>query len=66
MELLREMRDRDLKSDVITYSAAISAKEKCEEWTCALELFGDMWDPGLEPNEISYSAGTSACEKGEV
>ncbi|CAK0836960.1 unnamed protein product, partial [Prorocentrum cordatum] len=61
--LLSEMREARLESDVISYSAGISACEKGEQWQHALALLSEMRDAKLEPNAVSYNAGISACEK---
>ena len=64
LELLREMSDRGIEPNVISYSAAISACEKGSQWEKALDLLREMSDRGIEPDVISYSAAISACEKG--
>ena len=50
-------------SNVITYSAAISACEKATQAQKALELLEEMRQKGLEPDVITYNAAISACEK---
>ena len=49
--------------DVITYSAVISACEKCKNYKKALDLLQEMKDSGIDPNVITYNATISACEK---
>ena len=46
--LLAETRSVDLERDVITYNAAISACEKCEQWRLALGLLAEMRRINLE------------------
>lgn len=61
--LLDEMRHRGVEPDVITYSAAILACEKGEQWERALSLLDEMQHGGIEPNEFSFDAAISACER---
>jgi len=49
---------------VSSYSSAISACEKGQQWEQALNLLPEMRRSWLEPNVISYSSAISACEKG--
>jgi len=63
LETMREMRERGLEPNVITYSAAISACEKGAQWERALELLNEIRERGLEPNAITYSTAISACTK---
>eukprot|EP00959_Pyramimonas_sp_CCMP1952_P025647 538613-Pyramimonas_sp.AAC.1 len=37
-------------SALVSYSAGISACEKCEQWHWALVLLSDMWEAQLEPS----------------
>ena len=64
LRLLCEMFDRRLESDVVSYSASISASEKGSQWAQALALLREMSDRRLEPDVVSYTASTSAIEKG--
>jgi pentatricopeptide repeat domain-containing protein 1 len=48
----------------ITYSAAISAREKGSQWRLALNLLSLMPETRVVPDEITYSAAISACGKG--
>ena len=48
-----------------SYNAAISAREKGQQWQRALELLEAMRAAGVAPDVISYSAAISACEKGQ-
>ena len=64
LKLLGEMLCQTVVSDVITYSAAISACRKGQQPQQALHLFQDMQLRELVPDVITYSAAISACEKG--
>lgn len=65
IELLEEVRRSGSKPDVVTYSAAVSACEKCRRWDNALALLRSMrGGVGLIPNIVTYSAAMAACEKG--
>ena len=59
LQLLDEMPQRRLDPDVISFSAAISACEKSEQWEKALELLDEMQQRKLEPDVISFSAAIS-------
>ena len=58
------MSTAQLRTDVIIYSAAISACEKGGRWQQALTLFLDMPQANINPNVVSYNAAISACQKG--
>jgi len=58
------MKNRQLQGNIITYSAAISACGRGQEWQHALRLLAQLWDWHLEANVITYNAGITACEKG--
>ena len=60
------MREGELKLDVISFSAALSACEKGEVWRCALGLLAEMRERELKLDVISLSAALSACEKGGI
>ena len=70
MELLKRMeRAEDSKlpwprPDVVSYSAVISACEKCGRWTDAWDLLWRMQARHVQPNAISFSAVISSFEKG--
>ena len=51
-------------ADIITYSAAISACEKGQQWQRAMDFLGQVRAAGMVLNVITYSAAISACEKG--
>ena len=53
-----------LTLDVVSWSAAISACEKGQQWERALGLLEEVMHELLTPNMVSWSAATSACEKG--
>ncbi|CAK0903293.1 unnamed protein product [Prorocentrum cordatum] len=57
------MLEAKLEPTVISYSAGISACEKCDKWQRALSLLSDMWEGTVEPTVISYNAGIIACDK---
>ena len=52
--MLQEMWRYQLDSDVISYSAAISAFDKGQQWEQALSLLLEIWRSRLEPHMISY------------
>ena len=58
------MEARGVEPNVISYSAAISAREEGQQWEPAQSLLGQMEARGVEPNVISYNAAISACENG--
>ena len=62
--MLREMFDRRLESDVVSYSASISASEKGSQRAQALALLREMFDRRLEAAVVSYNASISAGGKG--
>jgi pentatricopeptide repeat domain-containing protein 1 len=51
--------------DVITYDAALSAREKGAQGLQTLGILAVMQLSGLEPDVIFYNAAVSACQKGE-
>ena len=53
-----------LESNVVSYSASISASEKGSQWAEALGLLREMFDRRLESDVVSYSASISASGKG--
>ena len=59
------MPETQLEPHMISYSAAISACEKCEQWQKALALLWGMPEKQLEPHVISHGTAISACEKCE-
>ena len=59
------MHKQRVAPDVITYSALISALEKCKEPEQALEIFKKMQQHGIVPNVITYSVLISELEKGK-
>ena len=52
-----------MEPDVISYSAATSACQKCQQWGRALGLLLEMRCSQLQLDVISYSAATGSCEK---
>merc|ERR1711907_889494 len=51
--------------DTITYSAAISACERGQQWITATTLLREMQQWHMKLDTITYSAAISACEKGQ-
>merc|ERR1711904_608783 len=51
--------------NTISYSAAITAREKGGQWHHALGLLQIMWTEKIWPNTTSHSAGISACAQGK-
>ena len=54
------MRDSGMTANVISFSAAISACEKGEQWEQALALLHKMHETSRASNVISLSAAISA------
>jgi pentatricopeptide repeat protein len=52
-----------VQCDVLSYTSAISACEKCSEWQRALSLLQDLHLRSLSPNRITYIAVAAACDK---
>ena len=61
--MIFEVRSQGLQSDVITYSAAISAPEKSTQRQRLVELIVEMRSQGLRADVIARSAAISACVK---
>ena len=61
MLLLGEMERKDVRADIISFDAAISACEKAGEWENALVLLDESNQKALQPNVITCSALISAC-----
>ena len=59
------MRRQGIKPTIVTYSALISACEKGQDLTKALQLSEDLQRQGIKPTIVTYNALISACEKGE-
>ena len=53
LALLDQMREKDVTPDVITYNAAISAREKGGQWQQALALLDQMLEKGITANVIT-------------
>ena len=62
--MLSEIGGFRFETDVMSYSAAMSACEKGYRWEQALSLFPEVRCYWLELDVISYNAAMSACEKG--
>ena len=56
------MRKAGMSANMISFSAAISACEKGNQWEQALTLPDNMREPDRTADMISYTA-ISACEK---
>ncbi|CAK9015268.1 unnamed protein product [Durusdinium trenchii] len=52
---------RHLDANIISFSATISALEKCSQWAQVLELLRWLPVQRLQPNLITYNAAISAC-----
>ena len=64
VEVLSTMVEHQAQKDAITYSAAISACEKGNEWEKALVLFASIHQAKLQIGTTVSSATISACGKG--
>ena len=58
------MSHSQVQPDAFSYSASMSACEKCGQWQEALRLFHAMPFAHLQPDVFCYSAAMSACDKG--
>eukprot|EP00913_Durusdinium_trenchii_P027254 g25569.t1 len=65
LEFFHRMAQRQIRQDVISFSAAISSCEKASQWPFALLLFQQMHLAEIVPNNYSYSAAIISCQKGE-
>eukprot|EP00435_Cladocopium_sp_Y103_P074743 s123_g50.t3 len=54
---------RQVRANVITFNASISACEKGREWPAALCMLEAMRGGATVQDQISFSAAVSACEK---
>ena len=64
VELLEEMKQRELAPNLYCYSAAISACGKSGQWRRALALLRELRDErAIELNAVVWNAAISACEK---
>eukprot|EP00438_Fugacium_kawagutii_P019456 Skav230459 [mRNA] locus=scaffold186:63693:64992:+ [translate_table: standard] len=61
--LLRDMRRRMQRRNVIVHTAAIDACEKAEQWQLSLAMLDDGFTK-LLVNLVTYTASISACVKG--
>merc|ERR1712070_915880 len=55
-------RRSHVEPNVVSYSAAISACEKGQQWEDALSLLDDVQGSFLVPDVVSFNAAISACE----
>ena len=51
--------------DVVTWSTAITACEKGQQWEGAFALLQEMGHQLLTPDAVSWNAAISACEMGK-
>jgi len=66
LQLLDEMKAKNVAKNEVTFSSAISACEKCGQGRIALDLREQMKHEGAGQTAIAYNAAISACEKGLV
>jgi len=59
------MQLQGIKPDIVTYSTLISACEKGEDLTKALQVFDYLQRHGIKPDIVTFSALISTCEKGK-
>ena len=62
-ETVYDMPDQRLHPDTITYSAAISGRERAGQWLMALRLLRDMPDQRLLPGRPRDTGEASSCAK---
>ncbi|CAE7555982.1 unnamed protein product [Symbiodinium natans] len=65
VQLLADLGEDRLETNIIMQSAAITACEKGGAWQTALRLLRDLNQTRISPDVIMYNATMSACEKGE-
>ncbi len=63
--MLEEMAHQLQTPDMVSWSTAICACEKGNQWEGALGLLQEMAQQLLTPDVVSWSAAISACEKGK-
>ena len=66
---LQEMDTNNIPKDTVTYSAAITACERCNEWPRAIELYASMKrvavsSAAVRPNTYTLNAVLNACVHG--
>ena len=66
-EAVKSLKDgiRDMKADVITFNATISACEKGQQWITAVSLLREMQQGNVKTDVITFNATINACEKGQ-
>ena len=68
-DLIQEMETRKISKDTVTYSAAITACERCNKWQQAIKLYESMKknadsDSAVKPNTYTLNAVLNACVHG--
>jgi len=64
LQIFDRMKKRGVEPTVITYSALISALEKCGQWKLAMDVLEEM-KRDFGTNVIAYSAAIAALSKGQ-
>lgn len=55
LQLVEEMRDRNIERNVHTYTALMNVCIKCGKCQLALDTFKNMREDGIEPNVVTYN-----------
>ena len=61
--MLHEMREGELKPDVIIFNDSVSSCEKGEVWRCAFRLLDDMREREVMADVISFDSVVISCKK---
>lgn len=63
LDLLCQMQQQEVETNIFHFSCAISACEKLADWSMALEILRKMKERQVPCNVVSCSSTLSACEK---
>eukprot|EP00913_Durusdinium_trenchii_P005562 g5182.t1 len=61
LQLLEEMRFRNLQPDAAALNAAASACSQAGEWRSALEMMSSMWQRALQPDDKAFCDVIDVC-----
>ena len=66
MQLLDEMRMRDMAPNAVSFTAAVSACKRGGQWRRAVQVLSEMDNSAVAPDLVAFGAGMSACERGKL